>query len=379
MKPLHERYVYKHPFKRQAAGFFDALGSLYRRLRPHKTPPFDPASVEKILLIRLDHLGDVIMTRPAIDAVRAHFPKASIDLLVSSDTAELFTGDPSINLVPVTHHWFSRRSSLMEQITEMEDLVPMLRRERYDVGIDFRGDLRHILLMSFAGIRERIGYGITGGDFLLTRKSEYDRTLHQVESNMKLLSPLGIESIPKRRSFAVGASQKHSFFNFQDKSSASVRVILHPGAGLAEKKWPQENFQILIRELLQRYASFHVLLIGTREEKNSFAVLEQEGRLTDLRGKTKLSDLPALFDASHLYIGNDSGPAHLAAFQGMAGIIIFSGINDPNVWKPWSERFHIITDKDIQTISPEQVMGAVERLLESDKGLSRIIQTGKSA
>ena len=167
---MSEHYLFKHPAKRYVAVCLDACGSFWRRLSPRPDKPFDPRGVKKILLIRLDHLGDVLMVRPALDAVRSYFPEATIDFLLASDYAALFSYEPRLNLIPVTHHWFSRHSPWMDQITEIRELIARLRREHYDLGIDFRGDLRNIALMTLAEIPERVGYGITGGGFFLTRQ-----------------------------------------------------------------------------------------------------------------------------------------------------------------------------------------------------------------
>lgn len=377
---MTEPYVFKHPAKRFAAKTLDALGSWVRSSLFRPVKAFDRSQVKKILLIRLDHLGDAIMVRPAIDAVLSHFPEATVDFLVAAENAPLFAHEPRLNLIPMTHHWFSRRSNWLDKMTEMEKLVPILRREHYDLGIDFRGDLRNILLMTFAGIPERVGYGITGGGFLLTRQEPYDSSLHQTSLNMKLLNSLGIDEKPSARAFSYPAEKKSSF---KENAARPFRVIIHPGAGYASKRWPAENFRSLIEKILATYSFAHVVLIGTREDQQLFPILEQEGAITDLRGKTKIEDLPALFDTARLYIGNDSGPAHLAAFQNLPGIIIFSGTNQPALWQPWSEKFQIIrhevpcspceaqqcplTHHDcLQKISVDQVLAAAADLISHE-------------
>lgn len=364
---MAERYVLKHPAKRFLVTCLDALGSLYRRFVPCPAQDFDPKEIKKILLIRLDHLGDAVMVRPALDAVRDAFPEAAVDFLVSGDNAVLFTPEPRLNIIACDHHWFSRRSTLIQQCLEMEDLIPKLRREHYDLGIDFRGDLRHILMMTLAGIPERAGYGITGGGFLLTRQVAYDPKLHQVDSNLKVLSELGIKPKALRRPFLYGKERAERLSSVLN-SRQSPKIVLHGGAGLPEKRWPIENYQALIERILSGYSSAQIFLIGTREEQTGFPVLEQEGRLTDLRGKTKLEELPALFNKADFYIGNDSGPAHLAAFQGLPGIIIFNAVNDPEVWRPWSERFKIISHAQLSAIPVEQVFEAFVAQLPEKAG-----------
>ncbi len=385
---MFDHYLFKHPLKRYAVGCLDAAGSFLTQRKDIGSEPFDPASIKKILAMRLDHLGDVIMVRPALKALRDHFPKAQIDFLVSSDVGPILGKELRLNIIPVSRHWFSRDFSLSSCVQELFQLIPILRHERYDLGIDFRGDFRNIILMASAGIPERLSYPVTGGGFLLTRQTSYDRKLHQVLLNLKLLEPLGIAAKPESHPIPCTDLQKEFFlkaFPEISESARPVKIILHSGAGYPSKKWPQERFRTLIKNILDHHPQAHVILIGTRGEQNSFPVLERKGVLTDLRGRTRIEQLPVLFALSHLYIGNDSGPAHLAAAQGLAGVIIFSGTNDASVWRPWSEKFQLVQHPVpcspceakncplghhdcIEKISVEQVFAAVETALAENSG-----------
>ena len=187
------RYVYRHGLKRIAAAFFDFVGAWLTL--PFRHPPANIESVKKILVIRLDQIGDVVMTRPALKAIQERFPQAEMDALVSSETAPLFSFIPGIHTVIVFKGgWFS--------------ILRLLRLRKYDLAIDFRGDLRNIALMAAAGIPHRLGYGITGGGFLLTHEGRFSRRLHQVELNLQLLSPLKVESrLDRSNRFEYSSSQ----------------------------------------------------------------------------------------------------------------------------------------------------------------------------
>ena len=332
-----------------AVAFIDALGYAFRFLLPFPSKTdFQPADIRKILVIRLDHLGDVVMTRPAIAALHVRYPGARIDLLVAREFAPLFEDMREIReVISFTNHWFrtSGDKNFLSTWDETKSLIKRFKKERYDLAVDFRGDLRHILLMAFAGIPRRVAYGITGGGFLLTSTKPYDRKKHQVLVNNFLISDLTGEAGAGQFSFPYSGSRKWRFWNAQGKAlsaSAKARIIMHPAAGYPSKCWPLEKYRELIAKILSGKHAMQIILIGTEADQKLFPVEEKPEKLTDLRGKTTLADLPVLFDACQVYVGNDSGPAHLAAAQGMHVISIFSGTNDPDVWRPWTDRLQLV-------------------------------------
>ncbi|MDD5217786.1 MAG: glycosyltransferase family 9 protein [Candidatus Omnitrophica bacterium] len=347
MRSLKRHYCFRHWTKRALAFCLDFLGFFltfpFRIFR--KTLPSKP--VKRILLIRLDHIGDVVMTRPAMRNLRRRFPQAQIDLLISKDIIPLFEGDPVIDtMIGMDPHWFSRKPGWRKILPETRRILSYLRKKKYDLGIDFRGDVRHIALMSLAGIPYRLGYGITGGGFLLSRECDYDFSRHQVFNNLKLLECLGVEQIPESVPFVYSARREKEFW---DKFAAEIgwiprpHILIHAGAGYPSKRWPAGSFAALIHKILEEKLG-QVVLIGTLDEISLLPeIMPAAGRLVDLRGKTSLGDLPVLFDHTDVFIGNDSGPAHIAAAQGLDSIVIFSGTNDAGVWHPWNERLRLMT------------------------------------
>ncbi|HOW87935.1 MAG TPA: glycosyltransferase family 9 protein [Candidatus Omnitrophota bacterium] len=341
-----KRYLFKDSWKRWLAGCFDAVGSVlffpFRRLRH----PLDLATVRKILVIRLDHIGDVVMSRPAIRALHKKFPHAEIDFLVTEDIAPLFESSRELHkVITAKHGWFLRKSSFIEKFSEFWRLVGLLKSGSYDVGIDLRGDIRNILLMFLAGTRYTIGYGITGGGFLLNENVSYDRNLHQIWLNLGLLSSFFVAQDNKLLPFEYSAERAQQFWKkIQTLPPTTLlpRVMVHMGSGYPSKRWPLENFKALIQKIDQE-ALAQIVLIGTEAEKDASPDLKiRSERLIDLRGKTDLSDLPVLLDVCDMFIGNDSGPAHIAAAQGAEVILLASGTNDIRIWHPWTERLHIL-------------------------------------
>ena len=151
-------YVFKQSWKRLLAAFFDGIGFCLFFIPNRLKTPLNPDRVKKILVIRLDHLGDAAMTRPARRLLRERFPQAQIDLLVSAATAPLFRDTPGMrNILVMEHSWFTPGVSLQNQCKDALRMLPIIKNNHYDLAVDFRGDLRHILLMFFARIPWRFG------------------------------------------------------------------------------------------------------------------------------------------------------------------------------------------------------------------------------
>ncbi len=347
MGSSQHRYPYKSFWKRFLAGCLDAIGAvLYGFPARFFRKPLDLASVRRILVIRLDHIGDVVMTRPAIRALHKKFPHASIDLAVDEEIAPLFESAKEIRtVIPVKHHCFSRKATLRQKWAAFGRLAGLLKEQYYDLGFEFRGDLRNILLMWLAGVRYRVGFGRTGGGFLLHENVPYDASQHQVRLNLSLLNSFHIAQDNKLLPFEYAPEKAREFWETVGQVSPTTalpRVVVHLDAGYPSKRWPFENFRALIQTIDQE-ALAQIVLIGTQSEREQDPDLKiRSERFIDMRGKTALRDLPILFDACDIFIGNDSGPSHIAAAQGLEIILLASGTNDMRVWYPWTERLSLL-------------------------------------
>ncbi len=350
---LKDRYAYKSSLKRLVAFCFDGVGSVLFSFSHFFNRLKNPSPIKRILVLRLDPIGDVVMTWPAVAALKKRFPEAQIDFLVSRDLADLIKNQPEIHeVIPVTNSWFLPGGAFKDVFDEFFQLASQLRKRPYDLAIDFRGDLRNIFLMSAAGIPRRLAYGRTGGSFLLTETQDYPLNEHQVKANFKLIENLVPCSLNLCRSmsedesfsFQYPENQKENFrsrFPELFKNDA-VKVVIHPTAGYASKQWPLLKYWQLIQRMAYENLG-QIILIGSEKDRYSAEVFESlPEEVLDLRGKTQLVDLPILFDQCDFYIGNDSGPAHLAAAQGLPVFVIASGTNDFKQWHPWTKHLFAV-------------------------------------
>jgi heptosyltransferase-2 len=203
-KKIH--YLFKSPLKRLIINSIDNLGYLFFPASNIKQKAFD--DLKNILIIRLDHIGDFILTLPAIYHLKDMKPDIEISILCDSS---LRTVAQATNLFKNVHissnHWFKRSGNFLLKIKAFFALRNELLKFKYDAGVDFRGDFRNILLLSMSQIKIRLAYPNTGGGFLLQNTNQIIEDQHQIKTNLDLL---GLFSIPKAESIVLPTIKPNS-------------------------------------------------------------------------------------------------------------------------------------------------------------------------
>ncbi len=317
----------------------DLAVALGRRIFP-RYAPVDATTLRRtefanILAVRLDHAGDVLLVLPALRAIRERFPKARVSVLAASWSLELLEAQDCIDhVLTFDAPWFARGHHGAGWWSAIP-LLLRLRRERFDLALEFRGDIRHSLILWLAGIRVRIGYGVTGGGFLLTHELVHAPGQHESEYDLDLVRYLGWQGHITVKPFEL----KQEDIQFADRLFASLGwtadnvLVIHPGAGLRWKRWPLDRFQrtaVWAREQL----GAQILVVGGGSESNlGETVASGSEEIINLCGQLTLRQLASVLSKSRAFLGNDSAPAHIAAAY-IPAIVIFSGANDPDRWGP---------------------------------------------
>jgi ADP-heptose:LPS heptosyltransferase len=330
------RYAFRRRSWRALAGLFDRCGAaLVRRAAP--AIPLGPAP--RVLVLRLDHLGDVLFATPALRALRAGLPGAHVTLAVGPWAAPLVAAGELVDAVHVfAAPWFARppRRGVVGPGLEFARWV---RAGHFDVGIDLRGDVRHLACMAWAGVPVRLGYGRTGGGFWITHPVTY-RAAHEVERNLDLVrvlvpgaAPGALASPPVSAGDAAWASVVVRELGLDARRPL---VLVHPGAGYPSKRWEAAALAQTLT-LAVRAADLHVVLVGGTDDKEAARVLaaQLERAPASLVGRTTLGQLGALLQHATVFVGHDSGPAHLAVAHGVRCVLLYSGVNDIAQWGPW--------------------------------------------
>ncbi|MEO5739636.1 MAG: glycosyltransferase family 9 protein [Vicinamibacterales bacterium] len=284
----------------------------------------------KILLVRLRLIGDVVFTTPAIRAIRRHYPGARITYIVEEEAAAVVRHNPHLDTVIV-----ARSPHAPGRLRADIALVRRLRRERYDLAIDFHGGPRSSLLTWLSGARTRIGYEVVGRSWMYTTRVPRPRTLrprHSVVSQWDVLLPLGIAApdpeidtteMPDDPAAASAVARRLAGAGI---GTGNPVVVVHVSAGNPFRRWPATSFVELVRRLASADPARRIILTSGPSDAEAAAAIARDARAllaTHERpavvecGEFDLAELRALVGQAALYIGGDSGPLHIAGATGV--------------------------------------------------------------
>lgn len=355
-RPPAGRYRYVRMRWRLLFAIIDAVGWLcvesWRRLaeRCGAKSPGEHEEPRSILLVQLDHLGDAVMTAAVLPALRRRFPQARLEVLAAEWNRELFAACPEVDRVHVSRVNRFAREVRGGWIFSTLWWGWRLRRRKIDLAIDVRGEFPHALILWLSGAKRRLGWDCGGGDFLLTDRARFAPGRPEIESRLALLATLGIPAdaaVQARRPwFEPGAAARRTIAGRLEElgSSDAPLVVLHVSAGTQAKRWPAEHWRELLGRLIVA-RKLRVVLVGVGEER-AVAETITGGKpwpnVADWTGRLSLVETAALIAAADAFVGADSGPAHLAAAVGTPAVVLFSGTNRVEQWRPWGRQVEVL-------------------------------------
>jgi lipopolysaccharide heptosyltransferase II len=311
---------------------------LLRLLAPGGRCPSAPRS---ILAVRLDHLGDVLMSTPALAALRRAYPGARIDVLAAPWGRAALEGNPDVDRVlEASAPWYDPRRGDIPAPAEVLSVSVRLRRGAYDWALDLRGDPRVVALYLLPAARRRFGFSGLGLERLLTDRIPYDRRRSMLDLALALASAAGAPAVPRRPVFRVADRDRAEAGNLLE-DDARLRAgeryaVLAPGSNRAAARWPAERFAEVGDGL--EAAGFRVVLSGREADAPVTGALANAmaRRPFDLTGRTRLGALAAVLERATLLVANDSGASHLAAAVDCPTVAVF-GPTDPALTFPYED------------------------------------------
>lgn len=311
----------------------------------------DQSGIKRILIVRTDRIGDVVLSTPTITAVRKAFPKAYIAMMVSPETKEIIKGNPYLNEVIVYDKKVRQRG-----IFKTLQFARWLRDKRFDLVFILHSTNRVNLVTFLAGIPKRVGYKRGKMDFLLTDTLDYKKRLgdkHEAEYSLDVLRHIGIDAEISPLVMPIDKKSENKIEELlrgNGLKQGEKILVLHPGASDVSKMWPQENFAKTADALVEKF-ELRAVLISDLEHVDLGEKVRKlmKDKPVFLCGKTSLGDLAALFKRTSLFISNDSGPVHIACAVGVPVISIFSrnekGLS-PKRWGPLGKNVAVL-HKDV--------------------------------
>jgi ADP-heptose:LPS heptosyltransferase len=311
----------------------------------------DAAAPRRILCFRLERIGDLLMTGPALAELRALAPDASIDLAVGSWNRDVAMAMPGIDRVETLDgEWLSRDD-------EPTGLSPIglaaqaarWRSRRYDLAINFEPDIRTNIAIAAAGARWTVGFASGGGGALLDLALDYDPSSHTVDNARRLVhAAIGRAAegpvewtlrIPDANHAEAARLLAPIASGPSTGLKAGLKIGMHVSGGRAIKQWPETRFRE-VAERLARDRSAAIVLTGTRAERAQVDVVRAAlppDRVVDLSGDVDLLTAAAVIARLDLFVTGDTGPMHLANAVGTPIVAVF-GPSDPRRYAPRGPR-----------------------------------------
>jgi len=319
--------------------------------RTRKDPPPDL----RILLVRPDHLGDMVMTTPVLQALRSQAPEAQITMLGGPWSSEVVARHPAIDhLITLPFPGFQRTAQRpLEPYRLLFSTAQQLRRKRYDIALNLRPDFWWGgALLYLAGIPRRVGYAIEPGTPFLTHALPFPVEEHATVSSLRLasagLQACGLPALtepftPARYPLQFAPTTQERAFVSERLASAGIGaddalVVIHPGTGGAVKLWRIEAWSHIADRLSTTDilpAAAHIVLTGSPKERPMLEEITRDMHtqallVTDMT----VGQLAALLGRAQLVLGVDNGPLHLAVAQDTLTLHIF-GPSNPRIFGPW--------------------------------------------
>lgn len=294
-----------------------------------RVPPRDP---RRILVLRLERIGDLLMTLPALDRLRHEHPRAEITLVVGSwnrDIARLYDGATKVETLDLP--WLARdgRGPSWPALVR----AALAWRGRFDAVVNFEPDIRSNFLAFLSGAPCRLGFDAGGGAAFLTHPRAFDAKRHTTENALRLVEDLP-SSAPEERStrpragFRVSDDARASVATLLGPSgeSAAPLLVVHASGGRAIKQWPPERFGAATAELALEMGAV-VAFTGAEADRPlvdaAMSAFSGVRPAIELCGRLDLAQLAALVERAALVLCGDTGPMHLASALARPVVAVF--------------------------------------------------------
>lgn len=350
---------------------------------------------QRILLVQLADIGDLILSTPAIAALREAQPNAHLTLLAAAHSSAVIADTTLVNqVITIERHLFNSSRAFFKSAA-LRQLWRLRTGGIYDVVVFFHhftlraGTLKFGLIARASGARQRVGLQNGNGWFLThSIPDEGFGARHQAQYWLDLVGLLGAATTPRPAQVNMATTLRTDLL--PAVSSQRPLIVLHPGSGGYSKarRWDAAQFA-LVADRLHREHGATIVLVGTPEDGAAAVRAAMQGAAIDLTGKTTLAQLAYVLRQSTLFIGADSGIMHLAAAAGTPVVAIF-GPSNHAAWGPWTPEGSSVVLRSapecspcsyvagsiglregcaartcMRLVTPEQVFAAAEALLQN--------------
>ena len=298
-----------------------------------------PATLpRRIVCFRIERIGDLIMTLPALAELRVLAPDAAIDLVVGGWNREIAAAIPGIERIEtVDAEWLIRGDGPAVSPLGLALQAAGWRGRNYDLAINFEPDIRTNLALAATGARRTAGYRSGGGGALLDIALDYDTRAH-TSDNAKRLVQAALNADPPEPvpwSLRIPDSQRAEAKRRLAPLAGTIKVGIHVSGGRAVKQWPEARFRD-VAERLVRDRDAAIVLTGAAADRAQVDLVKTAlppGRVLDLSDGVDLLSVAAIVEQLDLFVTGDTGPMHLAHAVATPIVAVF-GPSEPARYAP---------------------------------------------
>lgn len=348
--------------------------------QPHIPTVWDWEKVKRVLVVRLRSIGDTVLATPSLIALRRFLPDAQIDVLLEDWVAPLLDGFDQIdNVLTVKRGDRSDRLRVMLKVAG----------RGYDVAYNLHGGTTAGFFTAATLAKHRVGFQSYQYKFLYSYLAPpaanfwQQEKNHSAEQQLALLGWTGVPVADRPKGHLVVKPELEDFaariFRQYEIEENRPFALIHPAAAFETKQWAIENFAAVVKFLYER--GIISVAVGTKEELPILVQLFNESPLALFLYDKTLPEITALASRARIFVGNDSGIAHIAAAVNTPPVVIFGSSNIAH-WRPWTNApYEVVTEnlpcapcagfeceqfaepQCIRRVSVESVIKAVERIL----------------
>ncbi len=327
-------------------------GNVPQEKRFLKRADIDPSGIKKILIVKLDHIGDVILGLPAIARLRKKFPSARITVLSGPWAREILLMTPGIDEV-VSIEFFNERSEKgLNDLSEKDkETIRKLGSAGFDLAIDLRRHPETRGLLKLSGARHTVGYS-TGKDdswmsICMNSLPGMENTPSQpIKPHITAQLCALVDNIPGEQDSTQWPIEtpalrfepaKEAFTGFSGLAGNGPIIGIHPGTGSAVRQWPIEHFARLADLFIEKNNARLLIFAGASETglaQNMLGLMRHKDRAESLAGRLDMKGFMSALKKCGLFVGNISGPSHIAGLVGTPALSVFGGQVTPLEWSP---------------------------------------------
>ena len=334
---------------------------------------FDP---RHILVIDFGQLGDVVLSLPALRAIREKFRLAKITVAAGKPSAEIARMSGYADEVIEVDRVAMRDGFKPLSILKILSVVKDVRRRKFDFVIDLHSLSETNLLGFLSGAPKRLFARRRGRslDFLANFRPQppvetTNRARHQVDRYLDVLKPLGIENADRVPRMITTPANDRDVDRFLSKSKADAGtplVGLFPGAGHEERRWPLDRFAQLAEVLVHGDGVRPVIFLGPEERHLAAEIKKKFPAEVVVLDRLSIPQLASALARLAVFVSNDTGPMHIAAAVGTPVVILLDR-RAPDTYIPTSEPKRVIYSSTIPEMSVDDVHGATRELLAAGR------------